>query len=182
MLLLTFSDSICVCIDVLRRQITVDLEAAPDATIDQDLLQFLRYHRFCWCVVSFSIDSNHQYNSSFFTALNRLKFIEGADSFILEACFASTVYETLSLAFSKANELRVMEYILQFCSQKLENMNTVASPSDDEALLAQGDSSAGGAGTEPIRVALARLRTQERAALTTTIDKVEAEIRSLKVI
>ena len=38
-------------------------------------------------------------------ALDRLKLVEGKDCFILEACFADTVFNTMGQPFSKVNEV-----------------------------------------------------------------------------
>ena len=131
-------------LDILERQgygnsLSVDLEAEQSSELDPALLQFLR-----------------------------LKFIEGKDSFILEACFSSTVWYQLSLPFSKVNELRVFEYILKECESNLKKIEDSNSGNDDTT--AKGND---------IKAALARLRLQEKAALRGTIMKAQNELTTL---
>ena len=87
----------------------------------------------------------------------RLKFIEGPDSFILEACFANSVFDTLRLPFSKENELKVFQYLLDSCKANIERLNILSenedekvSPSDDPNLSQE----------KRISIALARIRIQ----------------------
>jgi hypothetical protein len=106
------------------------LEADPGASLDLELLRFLR-----------------------------LKFIEGTDAFILESVFSNIVYDTLSLPFSRVNEVRVMKYLSEELSKKLENMNEVSSDEKDREII---DNSTTSPEFEGISVALARLRIQVR--------------------
>ena len=64
--------------------------------------------------------------------LSRLKLVEGKDCFILEACFADTVFNTMAQPFSKPNEVRTVRtqhFILCVqimwlqCITKLVNVN-----------------------------------------------------------
>ena len=131
-------------IDILERQgygnsLSVDLEAELSSEIDPALLQFLR-----------------------------LKFMEGKDSFILEACFSNTVWYQLSLPFSKGNEIKVFEYMLKECEANLNKINSASKGNDDS--IAKGND---------IKAALARLRLQEKAALQGTIKKVQLELSML---
>lgn len=131
------------------------MEARDDTDIDPDLIRFLR-----------------------------LKLIDGRDSFILESCFSRTVFETLAEPFSKDNEIKVHEYILQLCTSLLEGIDTAGGgAAQDTAILAsQGRSDPPfDYATQSPAVALALLRTQERAALRNTISKMEAELVLLKV-
>jgi hypothetical protein len=135
-------------VDILERQgygnsLSVDLEAELTSELDPALLQFLR-----------------------------LKFIEGKDSFILESCFSNTVWYQLSLPFSKANEIKVFEYILKICEASLNKINS-ASKNNDESIAK---------GNNDIKAALARLRLQEKAALQGTIKKVQLELSMLNGI
>ena len=43
---------------------------------------------------------------------SRLKLVEGKDCFILEACFADTVFNTMAQPFSKPNEVRSVHYLI----------------------------------------------------------------------
>lgn len=54
---------------------------------------FISYHFTTWYV-----DLNY-------TTIRRLKLVEGKDCFILEACFADTVFNTMGQPFSKINEV-----------------------------------------------------------------------------
>lgn len=88
---------------------------------------------------------------------SRLKFIEGTDAFILESVFSNTVYNALSLPFSKVNEMKVMKYLLEDCLKKLEVINSVSSDErDTEISGAKGDSDI----ESNLDVSLARLRIQ----------------------
>lgn len=110
-----------------RLRFTLDLEADPDCLIDLELLRFLR-----------------------------LKFIEGTDAFILESVFSNTIYDTLKLPFSRVNEIRVMKYLEDELSLKLQNMNEISNDERDRDIISKATSSE----SEGIPVALARLRIQ----------------------
>ena len=115
-----------------------------------------------------------------------MKLISGRDSFILESCFSRTVFETLTQPFSKDNEIKVHEYILQMCTSLLEGIDSVTDGSttvSDTAVLASlGRSySPSEYASQSPTTALALLRIQERAALRNTIRKMEAELILLKV-
>lgn len=122
--------------------LSIDLEADSSSEIDPALLQFLR-----------------------------LKFIEGKDSFILESCFSNTVWYQLSLPFSKANEIKVFEYILKMCEIYLNKINSASKANDDS--IAKGND---------ISAAIARLRLQEKAALQGSIKKAQLELSMLNGI
>lgn len=109
----------------------------------------------------------------------RLKLIKGTDAFILEPVFSNTVYETMNLPFSKANELAVYNYLLDYCRSGLERINAVAAVAADEQTVAQGSQAADADGDRA--VLMARLRVQERAALAETIRKAEEEIGVISV-
>lgn len=104
----------------------------------------------------------------------RLKFIEGKDAFILEACFSDTVWNSLGLPFSRPNELRVFAYLRSECEHMLARINSCSSAESDEALLA-----ARAAGDEGARrrLSMAELRQQERAALTGALAAVSSEVK-----
>lgn len=127
-----------------------DFISDPTIGIDRDLLQFLR-----------------------------LKFIEGTDAFILEGCFANTVYSTMELPFSKINELKVMQYIVDTCSNKIQHLNTVSTDSLDVEICNAVDN-ANALTTNDIRLNLARLRIQERASLENTRSVAASELAKLK--
>ena len=57
--------------------------------------------------------------------------LEGKDCFILEACFADSVFYTMGQPFSKANEVKVFQYLIDFCKKGLERIEgeTVLLPS-----------------------------------------------------
>jgi hypothetical protein len=78
----------------------------------------------------------------------------------------------LSLPFSKANEIKVFEYILKICEASLNKINS-ASKNNDESIAK---------GNNDIKAALARLRLQEKAALQGTIKKVQLELSMLNGI
>jgi len=113
-----------------------DLESDPTAEIDNSLLQFLR-----------------------------LKLIEGKDSFILESCFLGTVFLTLSMPFSKVNEIKVFEYLASQCQKMLDGM---ASTVEEDRVLCNE--------LKGPKAELARLRLQERAALSSTLNKLKQEL------
>jgi hypothetical protein len=102
----------------------------------------------------------------------RLKLLEGKDCFILEACFADTVWYTLGQPFSKPNEVKVFEYLETFCRTNLARMNAVSTAARDEALGAEAW------GQSPAQC-MARLRVQERAVLEANLKLVEAELATL---
>ena len=55
-----------------------------------------------------------------YTTLYRLKLVEGKDCFILEACFADTVFNTMGQPFSKVNEVRnLRDFFLMILSDVL---------------------------------------------------------------
>lgn len=105
----------------------------------------------------------------------RLKLISGKDSFILEPCFMNTVMYTLDAPFSKPNEISVMQYIKSQCRDLLAGINKLASASEDSTTVkaGSGDSCA-------IKVILAKLRLQERAALECTILKAQSELTAME--
>ena len=83
-------------------RMTFDLEADEDIEIDPLLMQFLR-----------------------------LKFITGIDSFILEACLSATAWNTLSMPFSKENELAVLNYLNEQCQLNIDNLKAPTTSSSD---------------------------------------------------
>lgn len=116
-----------------------DLESDSSTGMDPSLLQFLR-----------------------------LKMLEGKDCFILEACFSDSVFYTLSSPFSRANELKVFRYLVDYCKSGLERVNSMSSVEGDETISQ-------GAGTGP-EECMARLRLQERQVLKTNLDLLTAEL------
>ena len=93
----------------------------------------------------------------------RLKSVEGKDAFILEACFANTVWDQLSMPFSKGNEVKSLQTILDICTTSLNNMI------EDES-YEENDNS-------PTNLA-AKLRMQERKALRGAIQKLHNDLES----
>lgn len=118
-----------------------DLESDPSAEIDNSLLQFLR-----------------------------LKLIEGKDSFILESCFMGTVFVTMSMPFSKANEIKVFEYLANKCQSMLDGM--IQTTEEEDALTCKT--------TTGPKAEMARLRLQEKAALVATLNKVKQELNLIQ--
>lgn len=145
-------------IDVLERygvtsRQVFDLDSAEgDVGLDPELLRFLR-----------------------------LKLIQGPDSFILEACLRDSVWSALALPFSKSNEIRVFEYIVDTCRGLLESIGGGRDEEDatcdviDSALVLVPED----ASQETKRSMMARLRLQERAALRGTIRAAKAELATL---
>mmetsp|Transcript_12940 Transcript_12940/g.19464 ORF Transcript_12940/g.19464 Transcript_12940/m.19464 type:complete len:477 (-) Transcript_12940:22-1452(-) len=127
-----------------RSSMQFDLLADPSSEIDPDLMRFLR-----------------------------LKLISGKDSFILESCFMSVVFRTLESPFSKANELAVCQYLLNFAEKSLAKVNTVAS-NEEDLLKCEKEDPYG------IPFALSQLRIQERAALQETINKMSLNILNIQ--
>ena len=105
----------------------------------------------------------------------RLKLLEGKDCFILEACFADTVFYTLGQPFSKQNEVKVFEYLASFCRSNLERMNAVSTAARDEALSADPGSPSPASPAQ----CMARLRTQERTVLEANLKLVQGELATL---
>jgi hypothetical protein len=88
-----------------------------------------------------------------------LKLIEGSDSFILESCFAQTVFETLNEPFSRPNEVRVYQFLLNRCTEALSALDHMSER--DAALLAATQFSPPyDYASQSSAVALALLRTQ----------------------
>ena len=52
----------------------------------------------------------------------RLKLIRGKDAFILESVLAKTVFETLSLPFSKPNEIAVYQYLEETITREISKL------------------------------------------------------------
>ena len=96
---------------------------------------------------------------------SRLKSIEGKDAFILEACFANTVWDQLSMPFSKNNEIKATQMLLDICVSSLGDMI------EDVSFDTNSDS--------PHNLT-AKLRKQERTALQGTIKKLESVLIQLK--
>ena len=94
---------------------------------------------------------------------SRLKCIESRDAFILEACFSNTVWDTLSFPFSKQNEIKAVEYLIGVVNQHIDNMICL----DSDAETSKENSRKG---------CMARLRIQERAALTQTLTKLSSDL------
>ena len=94
----------------------------------------------------------------------RLKSIEGKDAFILEACFANTVWDQLSMPFSKANEMKSLQVILDVCTNSLNHMIEVDSYEEND--------------NSPINLAT-KLRMQERKALLGTMKKIEMDLANI---
>ena len=130
-----------------------DLEADySDVDIDPALLQFLR-----------------------------LKLIEGKDAFILESCFMDTVFQTMSQPFSKFNEVLIHKYLKTTCESLLNKINTMSSNGDDEAIVSRSRENISNAGEySPQRVALARLRLQERASLLATVENLTVRLEEVE--
>jgi len=127
----------------LDKSVRVDIEAAPNAQLDKQLLQVLR-----------------------------LKCIEKTDSFILESVFSNTVWKTLTLPFSKANELKVYATLGDKLRGHLATINSKSSAEQDANILEETSAPSPS-------VTLARLRSQERAALQGALANIEATVRVL---
>ena len=110
----------------------------------------------------------------------RLKLIEGKDAFILEACFKDTIWQTLTLPFSKPNEIKVMTYISDACTKGLDKINAISSEAKDEALLSEKDIEHPSSEEERRKLLMAELRQQERAALKGTLNYVTEELKTLE--
>ena len=110
----------------------------------------------------------------------RLKLIEGKDAFILEACFQDTIWQILTLPFSKPNEIKVMTYISDTCTKGLEKINSVSLEAEDEVLLSEKDVENPSSESERRKLLMAELRQQERAALKGTLSYVSEELRNLE--
>lgn len=130
-----------------RKTMQFDLEADRNFEIDPEFLKFLR-----------------------------LKFIKGQDAFILEACFANTVFYTLDEPFSKGNEMAVMTYIKEQCEEALLKFNTQAGKAEDEATTAAVVDEA----NMSVQEMLATLRVQERAALECVLEKAQEELQVIE--
>lgn len=106
----------------------------------------------------------------------RLKSIEGNDGFILEAVFSQTVYKTMQLPFSKVNEIKVFRYLEVRLAQLAALLDSKSTPAQDAALLSSSTSVSSGSD----RLAtMARLRVQERAAVSGALRNVEANLKLL---
>merc|ERR1719331_1329259 len=114
--------------EMLDSRLKIDLEADSSLEFDPMLMQF-----------------------------SRLKSIEGKDAFILEACFANTVWDQLSMPFSKNNEIKATQMLLDICVSSLGGMI------EDVSFDTNSDS--------PHNLT-AKLRKQERRALQGTIKKI----------
>ena len=107
----------------------------------------------------------------------RLKFIEGKDAFILEACFSDVAYSTMSQPFSKANEMKVMSFLVNTCTSLLENLNSFANEDEDASFSSSSSSTS----EQEMRATLMReLRMQERAALKSALSYAQDELRQLE--
>lgn len=103
---------------ILSRGRRFDLEADIEAEIDPALLQFLRWDVILYYVMVFDAIQRPLFFSSVLLLVSltphscpplpRLKLVEGKDCFILEACFADTVFNTMAQPFSKPNEVRTV--------------------------------------------------------------------------
>lgn len=111
---------------------TFDLEADTELDIDPLLMQYLR-----------------------------LKFIEGKDAFILEACLSGTAWEQLSQPFSKGNEVKVIDYLIETCDTQLKALT----PPD--------------LGGNPREGPMLRLLEQERGALEGTLARLRMDKETL---
>ena len=127
----------------LDKSVRVDIEASPTAQLDKQLLQVLR-----------------------------LKCIEKTDSFILESVFSNTVWKTLTLPFSKANELKVYSTLGDKLRGHLTTINSKSTADQDANILSATSAPSPS-------VTLARLRSQERAALQGALANIEATVRVL---
>lgn len=107
----------------------------------------------------------------------RLKSIEGNDGFILEAVFAQTVFKTMQLPFSKVNEIKVYRYLESNLEKLAALLDSKSTPEEDAALLSSSSSNAAGGGSN--RVTMARLRVQERAAVSGALRNVAANLKLL---
>ena len=110
----------------------------------------------------------------------RLKLIEGKDAFILEACFKDTIWQTLTLPFSKPNEIKVLTYIADTCKNALDKINSASSEANDDTFLKEHDIENPSSETERRKLLMAELRQQERAALKGTLAYVSEELRTLE--
>lgn len=89
--------------------------------------------------------------------------------------FADKVYDILTLPFSKTNEIRVMEFLLNdFCKNKLDLMDKQSTYEQDMNIIDNNN--------DVIKIALARLRIQERSALLNTIGKCQIELSTLYAV
>lgn len=121
-----------------------DLVADSSVGIDPDLIRFLR-----------------------------LKLITGKDAFILESIFSPTVFDTLALPFSQANEVAVFQYIVDFCHRQLDKINSVGNIDSDKQLSLQGKRKA---------ALMAKLRLQERRALEVNLQLAADELLNIQVL
>lgn len=112
-----------------------DLESAADEELDQELLRFLR-----------------------------LKLLNGTDSFILESVFRNSVYDTLLLPFSRANELLVCRFLRERCLEVLDKMDSVRTLAADREVVTRGDGVDGGVANvrRSVEWKLSLLRVQVR--------------------
>lgn len=73
--------------------------------------------------------------------------------------------------FSKPNEIKVLQYLLDQCTKSLDEMNAISSNDQDEKLSSQGNGPA---------ESMARLRLQERAVLSNNIKRLNVELLSIQ--
>lgn len=104
--------------------------------------------------------------------------ISGQDAFILEACFAGTVFHTLNMPFSKSNELAVVEYLINFCEKQLKQLDAVKSVATDRQLSTTVVSDNDGDLMKEVQ--LAKLRLQERKAIEVTLNMLKTDLSSLQ--
>jgi len=141
-------------LDILERSslggaVRFDLEADEESEMDPGLLQFLR-----------------------------LKLLEGKDSFILEGCFSDTVFNTLAQPFSKLNEVKALQYLLDQTQQLYDQINSVSNDENDSNLVDQIDRNDNNL-INP-KYIMARLRLQERSVLTTTLNRLRIELMGMQ--
>ena len=103
----------------------------------------------------------------------RLKCIEGQDAFILEACFMNTVWDTLSLPFSKMNEVKALNTIINVCESSLRRILPAESGVDASETTAV-------TGLESPAILMSRLRQQERLALENTLIKLRGNLALIR--
>lgn len=100
----------------------------------------------------------------------RLKLLDGKDAFILEPCFANSIWRTLSQPFSKVNEKAVFSYLLDFCEMQLQNFATADSLSILDPNIRSDRMQR-----------MKELRIQETSALETTREIAKYELQTLEV-
>jgi hypothetical protein len=75
------------------------------------------------------------------------------------------------LPFSKPNEIKVLQYLLDECTRRLDEMNSISDNDKDEQLITIASG--------PVE-SMARLRLQERAVLLSNIKRLNIELVSIQ--